>query len=112
MRRAGKSDYMRLGAVVHSRLRVIRCGRSGVEAVGDPTRPSVRWASVKDVPIEELPVIDVDVLRRGDRPTADDVTILRDGTRLDTPEKVVAYVEWFKAELAAGDRLLGGDRGA
>lgn len=67
---------------------------------------------MKDVPIGELPVIDLDVLRRGDRPTVDDVTILRDGTRLDTPAKVVAYVEWFKAELAAKGRPLSGDRGA
>jgi hypothetical protein len=49
-----------------------------------------------EVPIDELPVIDVDKLnaavRRGGPPTTDDVTILRDGTRLDSPEKVRAFV--------------------
>lgn len=47
-------------------------------------------------PIEDLPVIDIDKLnaavRRGGAPTHDDVTILRDGTRLDSPDKVRAFV--------------------
>jgi hypothetical protein len=48
------------------------------------------------VPVEELPKVDVEGLkadmRRGGPPTADDVTILRDGTRLDTPAKIRAWV--------------------
>ena len=46
---------------------------------------------------EPVPSLDFDELeaamRRGGRPTDDDVTILRDGTRLDTPEKVRAWVD-------------------
>ena len=49
-----------------------------------------------EVPIEDLPVIDVDQLnaavRRGGPPTKDDVTILRDGTQLDSADKVRAFV--------------------
>lgn len=32
-------------------------------------------------------------MRRGGAPTVDDVTVLRDGTRLDTPEKARAWIE-------------------
>ena len=71
-----------------------------------------RLAFVKDVPIEELPVIGVDGLGDGDPPTADDVTTLRDGTRLDTPAKLIAYVEQFKAEMAARAPHRGAARGA
>lgn len=62
---------------------------------------------MKDVRVAELPVIDVDHVCDGPRPTADDVTVLRDGTRLDTPAKVIAYVEQFKAEMAARTRPSG-----
>jgi hypothetical protein len=45
------------------------------------------------VPITDLPTIDVEALKsEGRPPTADDVTILRDGTRLDTPAKMRAWV--------------------
>jgi hypothetical protein len=64
---------------------------------------------VSDVPLDELPVIDVDELRRGDPPTDDDVTVLRDGTRLDTPAKVIAFVERFRAEVGARARHHGID---
>lgn len=74
-------------------------------------RRSVGWRLVNEVSVEELPAIDVDALCIGGLPTADDVTILRDGTRLDTPAKVIAYVEQFKAELAARTRHSGADRG-
>lgn len=47
-------------------------------------------------------IIDWDSLeeaaRRGGPPTSDDVTILRDGRRLDTAEKVRAFVAEFDAE--------------
>jgi hypothetical protein len=48
------------------------------------------------VPIERLLAVEVEELkadmRRGGPPTSDDVTILRDGTRLDTPAKMRAWV--------------------
>lgn len=34
-------------------------------------------------------------------PTPDDVTILKDGRRLDTPEKVIAWVHELAAERAS-----------
>jgi len=52
--------------------------------------------------IEGRLVIDWDWLKeaagRGGPPTSDDVTILRDGRRLDTAEKVRAFVDEFNAE--------------
>lgn len=52
---------------------------------------------VERSPIEDLPKVDVEALTadmlRGGPPTPDDVTILRDGTRLDTPAKVRAWVD-------------------
>jgi len=39
----------------------------------------------------------------GDRaPTADDVPITRDGRRLDTPEKVRAFIAQINADRTAG----------
>ena len=38
----------------------------------------------------------------GDRPpTDDDVPITRDGRRLDTPEKVIAFIDEINAERSA-----------
>jgi len=41
-----------------------------------------------------------ETVRGATDPTVDDVTILRDGRRLDTPEKVRAFVAEFDAEQA------------
>ncbi|WP_116996873.1 hypothetical protein [Desertimonas flava] len=46
-----------------------------------------------------------DAVRGGTEPTADDVTILRDGRRLDSAEKVRAFVAEFDAELARRRRI-------
>jgi hypothetical protein len=62
------------------------------------------------VRVEDLPVIDVDELRLGDPPTSDDVTVLRDGTRLDTPAKLITYVESFKSEMATRSARRGRPR--
>lgn len=40
------------------------------------------------------------MMRNAPPPTADDVTILADGRRLDTPEKVRAWVDELNAERA------------
>jgi len=48
----------------------------------------IDWESLKDA------------ARRGGHPTSDDVTILRDGRRLDTAAKVRAFVAEFDAEQA------------
>lgn len=46
-------------------------------------------------------IIDWDYVKDGARPpTADDVTILRDGRRLDTADKIRAFVAEFDAEQA------------
>ena len=37
-------------------------------------------------------------------PTADDVSIALDGTRLDTPDKVIAYLEQINAARDAATR--------
>lgn len=61
------------------------------------------------VPISELPAVDVDTLEaavlQGGSPTNDDVTVLADGTRLDTPEKAGA---WVREILRLQGRELGG----
>lgn len=58
--------------------------------------PPFYTGAMSEVPIEDLLVIDVDKLnaavRCGGLPTKDDVTILRDGTRLDSADKVRAFV--------------------
>lgn len=41
-----------------------------------------------------------ELMRTAPPPTADDVTILADGRRLDTPEKVRAWVHEMNAERA------------
>jgi hypothetical protein len=40
-----------------------------------------------------------------EQPTADDVPITRDGRRLDTPAKVIAFLEQINAERAAERQL-------
>lgn len=60
---------------------------------------------MNQVPIEDLPQVDVDELeaamRRGGPPTRDDVTVLADGTRLDTPAKSRAWIDGIVREHAA-----------
>ena len=44
----------------------------------------------------------VDLVRHGPPPTADDVSITMDGRRLDTKDKVLAFLAEIEAERAAG----------
>lgn len=68
----------------------------------------VDWDPLTILAAEDLPHVDIDALeaamRRGGGPTRDDVTIRRDGTRLDTPSKsrewVAAIVRERRAESA------------
>ncbi len=39
-------------------------------------------------------------------PTADDVPIALDGTRLDTPDKVIAYLEQINAAREQTERIV------
>jgi hypothetical protein len=54
------------------------------------------------VSVEELN----EVLRNAPPPTADDVIVLFDGRRLDTKEKVLAWLEEVNADRAAGRSIL------
>jgi len=56
---------------------------------------------VERVPLSELPRVDVEAIKHNARPSADDVTVLLDGTRLDSPSKARAFILAFKAEMAA-----------
>lgn len=52
-----------------------------------------------------------ETVRGATDPTVDDVTILRDGRRLDTPEKVRAFVAEFDADQARRrSRVAAGQR--
>ena len=44
--------------------------------------------------------------RAGGRPTSDDVSIISDGRRLDTREKVLAFAAEVEADIAAGRTLV------
>jgi hypothetical protein len=45
-------------------------------------------------------------IREAAPPTADDVIVLFDGRRLDTQEKVLAWLEEIEADRAAGRSVL------
>ncbi|CAN5811838.1 MAG: hypothetical protein ACR2HP_11635 [Ilumatobacteraceae bacterium] len=55
--------------------------------------------------VEQIPVLDVAAMVADMRPpTDDDVPITLDGTRLDTPGKVIAYLQEINARRAAADK--------
>jgi hypothetical protein len=57
---------------------------------------------------EEIPELDVAAMVADMRPpTDDDVPIALDGTRLDTPAKVIAYLEQINARRDAAQRRAG-----
>lgn len=67
---------------------------------------ALRWAAEAD---PELPVVRVltrdefnEMLRDAPPPTPDDVSVTRDGRRLDSKEAVLAFIAELDAERAAG----------
>lgn len=57
--------------------------------------------------LEEL----TEAIRHGSPPTPDDVSITTDGRRLDTKEKIVAWVNEINAERAAAENCSATLRG-
>lgn len=56
-------------------------------------------------PVEQIPKLDIAAMVADMRPpTDDDVPIALDGTALDTPAKVIAYLEEINARRAASER--------
>lgn len=45
-----------------------------------------------------------EAIKAGEPPTPDDVSVAADGTRLDTPEKVMAWIEEVNLARAAAQR--------
>ena len=75
-----------------------------------PQQPSQRFrynGAVTRVPVVLSYEEWIDAAGRLDRcPSADDVPITRDGRRLDSTEKVAAFLAEVKADLAAGHSLV------
>jgi hypothetical protein len=77
-----------------------------VASVGAWPEPSAgrQYAEGMSEQVEEIPELDIAAMVADMRPPTDDVPIALDGSRLDTPAKVIAYLEQINARRDAAQR--------
>lgn len=94
-----------LGAIRAGSASDAATGHLGAARVRGGARLAYRGDVERNLPRLSLQELCAD-LSEAPPPTSDDVTILLDGRRLDTKEKVLAWIEELDADRAAGRSVL------